>query len=110
MLILLAGAAVAAEPSLSDLAFLAGHWRSTDGHAEEVWTHPTATVMVGAGRIEVGPGKVCTESLRIEADASGVRYVASPSGQAPTVFALTSLDAGRAVFENPQHDFPQRIR
>lgn len=108
-ILLLVGVALAAEPSLMDLAFLAGHWRSDDGAAEEVWTTPTPTVMVGAGRVTLASRKVSTEALRIEADAGGIRYVASPTGQATTAFALTSLEGAKVVFENPAHDFPQRI-
>jgi hypothetical protein len=33
-----------------------------------------------------------------------------PNGRAPaTPFAMTSHAEQRAVFENPEHDFPQRI-
>jgi hypothetical protein len=36
-------------------------------------------------------------------------YEVSPSGRAPTVFTSISLDDGGVVFENLQHDFPQRV-
>jgi hypothetical protein len=35
--------------------------------------------------------------------------VVSPSGQATTVFTSTSVGETSIVFENLQHDFPQRI-
>ena len=42
--------------------------------------------------------------------ANGViAYVARPSGQAQAEFLMTGHAAGKLVFENPQHDFPQRI-
>ena len=36
-------------------------------------------------------------------------FIASPSGQAPTVFPLLRISDAEATFENPQHDFPQRV-
>ena len=37
-------------------------------------------------------------------------YLASPKGrQPPTPFALKSVTADGVVFENTEHDFPQRI-
>ena len=35
--------------------------------------------------------------------------LATPSGQERTVFPATEVTDARAVFENPEHDFPQRI-
>ena len=45
--------------------------------------------------------------LRVEANGE-INYVAKPSGQAETAFKLIRANATEAVFENPQHDFPQR--
>lgn len=49
------------------------------------------------------------ESLRIEARADGVFYVATPEGEPTTAFRLTRSTADEVVFENPQHDFPTTI-
>lgn len=51
------------------------------------------------------------EYLRVEADAeAGLRYVAHPMAREGTAFALARLAEGLAEFENPEHDFPERIR
>jgi hypothetical protein len=52
---------------------------------------------------------VSFEFLRIQATPEGVVYFASPRGAAPTPFKLAELGEKRVVFENRQHDFPQRI-
>jgi len=52
---------------------------------------------------------VSFEFLRIQATAEGVVYFASPRSRPPVPFALVESGARRAVFENKQHDFPQRI-
>ncbi|MEZ6235035.1 MAG: DUF6265 family protein [Phycisphaerales bacterium] len=49
------------------------------------------------------------EFLRIVERDGGLVYIAQPNGAAPTQFVLTEIDANRAVFMNPRHDFPQRI-
>ena len=105
-------AAVADDAAL--LEWLAGCWerRSADGVYEEQWMAPLAGEMFGVSRT-VMKGKLSGfEFLRISLDTESgdVRYTAMPSGQATTVFTLVSLVAGqRLVFENPAHDFPQRI-
>ena len=35
--------------------------------------------------------------------------IASPSGQETAEFQLKKLDDNEVVFENPDHDFPQRV-
>jgi hypothetical protein len=36
-------------------------------------------------------------------------YLAQPGGRAPVQFRLTARTRTGATFENPAHDFPQRI-
>ncbi len=48
--------------------------------------------------------------MQIRAVADGqLAFIAMPSGQRTTVFPLLRLGQTEAVFENPQHDYPQRI-
>jgi len=49
------------------------------------------------------------EFLRVVERDGGLVYVAQPGGAPATEFVLTELGTTRAVFENPRHDFPQRI-
>ncbi len=46
--------------------------------------------------------------LRQQADGSVV-FIAQPAGRGETAFTLQPGSPGAAVFENPQHDFPQRV-
>ena len=52
---------------------------------------------------------VSFQFLRIQALTDGLVYFASPRSQPPVAFALVEAGDKRAVFENKQHDFPQRI-
>jgi len=45
----------------------------------------------------------------VEARADGVYYVAHPKARPGTDFKLVRCEGAEAVFENLQHDFPQRI-
>ena len=112
MLVLTLAAALAAPPATIDqMAWLTGCWIQTkpNGVVEALWMGPGGGVMLGMGRT-VRDGKLRDhEFVRIvEADGS-LAYVAEPSGQAKAAFPLKSLTADEAVFEDPAHDFPQRV-
>lgn len=97
--------------ALDELAWLAGHWQgSADGVVtEELWLAPAGGLMLGLHR-EVAPGRPAAfEYLRIEVRGLGPVYVASPGGGAATEFPMVASGPMEAVFENPGHDFPQRI-
>lgn len=96
---------------LEDLAWMAGHWvgSSSDVVTEELWTAPAGGVMLGIRR-DVSQGRPAFfEYLRIEACTSGLVYVASPRGVGTTEFVLVRVGDTEVVFENRDHDFPQRI-
>lgn len=103
------GAAV--EPSVDNLAWLAGCWRGTmDGVVmEEIWMAPAGGVMLGLHRDRSPDGSVFFEYLRIVATEGRIDYIASPSGRGETDFRLVEMGQTRVVFENFEHDFPKRI-
>lgn len=107
-----APAAPKADPAaLEPLAFMAGCWEGTqDGiKSEECWLAPAAGLMVGMHRDLLPNGRTSFEFLRIEAQPTGVVYLASPRGAPATPFGMAHAGSGRAEFANAQHDYPQRI-
>jgi hypothetical protein len=65
--------------------------------------------LLGVGRT-VGGGKTLEfEFLQIREEDHGLFYVAKPSNQPEASFKLTAHSADSVTFENPTHDFPQRI-
>ena len=99
--------------SIADLGWMAGRWVSeTEGRwTEESWSSPRGGVMLGHSRAGRGETLREFEFLRLAAGADGaLAYLAQPGGQAPTSFRLVARDGTSATFENPSHDFPQRIR
>ena len=100
------------EPALTHLNWLTGSWASdADGtRSEEHWTQASAGTMFGVNRTMRGGKTVFFEFLRIEARPDGVYYIAAPLGRHPPVeFRLTDAGPDKVTFENPQHDYPQRI-
>jgi hypothetical protein len=90
---------------------MAGTWRGEEGGVvmEEHWMEPGGGMMPGLHR-DVRAGKrTAFEYLRIEEGPEGLIYQASPQGAPATPFLLRTLEPRKAVFENPGHDFPQRI-
>ena len=97
--------------TVSGLAWMAGAWGATiDGiEMEEHWTSAKAGTLIGMHR-DVAKGRtVSFEFLRVEEQNGGLVYLSCPKGAAVTPFRLVEAGPSRAVFANPQHDFPQRI-
>lgn len=101
-----------AKPTLDSLAWMAGSWSGTSRgiEMEEQWTEPKGNSMIGMHR-DVGKGRTLGfEFLRIEQTGDAIVYLSMPGGRSPaTPFPLKEVDGKRVVFENPSHDFPQRI-
>jgi len=95
---------------VAELSWLAGCWHHEEAGrvSEECWMAPRAGMMLGLHR-DVRAGRPFFEYLRIADHDGGVAYLASPRGREPTAFRLIENGAQRAVFANPEHDFPQRI-
>ena len=106
-------AAQTAKPSLDALAWMAGSWNGADARGvqmEEHWTAPKGNSMIGIHRDVAGGKTRLFEFLRIEQQADQIVYLSMPNGRSPaTPFPLKDVTGSRVVFENPTHDFPQRI-
>lgn len=103
----------APETRADDLAWLAGRWLSeANGRwTEENWTVPRGGAMLGTSRSGRGETMREFEFLRVAPGADGViAYHAQPGGRPPVAFRLVGREGTSATFENPAHDFPQRIR
>ncbi len=115
-LILLVGAAsavTAAAAELASLDWLLGNWQRTGMAAgtsgAEHWRRQ-ADVLEGEGRSYRQGELRFQERLRIIDEGGQLYYVADVAGNpAPVRFALVAQGVQSVVFENLQHDFPQRI-
>lgn len=102
--------AAAAAPELPE--WMAGSWTTAGGAdewTEEWWTPPRAGIMLGAGRSGKADALGFFEHMRILCDGDGVIFCALPQGRAGTCFRAVSSGSSSITFENPAHDFPQRV-
>jgi len=97
---------------IAALSWLEGTWSGQSGSMtmEEHWTSPRGGALLGMHRDVKGSRMLSFEFLRIEVTDGVVTNWASPKSAPPTPFRLKEMGPGRrVVFENPEHDFPQRI-
>ncbi|MBL8948236.1 MAG: hypothetical protein JNK45_33995 [Myxococcales bacterium] len=108
----------AALDPLAELAWVVGAWSATvEGTTTiETWcpvpaTDQGAARWIGDNRTRKGEREVAFEWVAIEGQGASSVYLAQPSGRTPPArFDRVASDRPRAaVFENPAHDFPQRL-
>ncbi len=106
-------AGIAGANPLARLAWLQGCWGAAAGAeagSVEQWSSPAGGTMIGASRTIRGNKTVDYEFLQIrEIEPNVLAYIPQPQGRAPTVFRMSKQSDNETVFENPAHDFPQRI-
>lgn len=99
---------------VDDLGWIAGCWEINDTAKNRVvseqWMKPAGGVMLGMARTVRNGKAVNWEFTRLIEKDGSVFYVAKPSqNAAETFFKLVRSSANEAAFEDPNHDFPQRI-
>ena len=111
----LAHPAVTQQPSMriGQLSWIAGCWRESgrggNRVVDEQWMTPSGGTMLGMSRTVRNDSLLEFEHLQILQRAGVLIYHAEPSGQPPADFVASTVSDTLVVFENPQHDFPQRI-
>lgn len=97
-------------PEMAKLGWISGCWKSEGNvQTEEHWTKLEGQSMLGIGRTIANGKTVSHEFLQIRERDEGIFYIAQPNGGTAVSFKLVKINDNEAVFENPQHDFPQRI-
>jgi len=96
---------------ITAVAWLQGCWQSTAGErlVEEQWTAPRAGIMLSMGRTIRANQLIEYEWVLLREKDGALEYEAHPSAQASAVFTSRTATADEVVFENPTHDFPQRV-
>jgi hypothetical protein len=94
------------------LAKLLGVWEGIQGSGiyHEEWRQLSDTLLEGRAYL-VKKGEITNpENLKIVIEDGQVYYIADVShNEAPVRFRMTSCSDTILVFENPSHDFPQKI-
>jgi uncharacterized protein DUF6265 len=70
---------------------------------------PRGGLMLGSGRTTRGDTLLDFEQTRIVVRGGRLVFAASPMGQPPAEFPGVAVSDSAVTFENPEHDFPQRV-
>jgi len=88
-----------------------GTWKMISDKIEyyEEWRLINDSELIGIGfSIEQGD-TVLSEELYVKKFADTWAYVALPVNQTITLFALSEYSESKFIFENEEHDYPQKI-
>ena len=100
---------------LVPFTWLAGTWempRPKGGYRLETWMQKDSKTLSGKGLRVIGMDTTHLEVIELYASDGDVWYVPTVPDQnnaQPVAFKLVSSGDLHYVFENPRHDFPQRI-
>jgi len=88
-----------------------GLWKMEIENAEiyEEWQLVNKNELIGTSYSLENGIKIINENLWIKKFADQWAYIAKPSNQNITLFALIEHSPKKLLFENKEHDFPQRI-
>lgn len=94
--------------------WLIGHWenRSNERIDFENWTRLNDSTYQGHSESFNGSETISSEQISLQQRGGKLYYiptVKNQNGGKPVRFALTSSSKNQLVFENPEHDFPQKI-
>lgn len=99
---------------IDSLHWLIGNWQniSPQGHFQENWKKINDTLFTGEGSLIAGNDTMFYETIRLEQRGTYLYYIAVVRGQnnnEPVSFRLTSYGNHQFIFQNPDHDYPQKI-
>lgn len=94
--------------------WLIGNWQkqTEKGVLTESWQKLDDSTLVGQSYFIDGVDTLSSESIRIEQRNRKLFYIPTVKGQNNGMvvnFNLTSVNDSSLIFENPEHDFPQKI-
>jgi len=100
---------------LDKLNWMLGNWTGImeEGIVTERWEKSNDTLFSGESFFIKGFDTLSRETISLQQQDSTIFYIPLVEGQndnKPVYFKLTFSDGTIAVFENPGHDFPQKIK
>ncbi len=97
---------------MQKLLWIVDKWvsQSENSTSYEHWEKTNETLYTGGSETIKNGDTVFAEKLKIELIEGKVYYIADVAhNPAPVKFLLTEVNDNSAIFENPDHDFPQKI-
>lgn len=101
-------------PQLEQASWLLGNWGHAipEGRFVEQWEQENDSVYAGKSFFIAENDTTFAEYIQLTEDHGKLKYIVSVKGQngeEPVAFTLTQASDRQLVFENPQHDFPDKI-
>ncbi|WP_306253942.1 DUF6265 family protein [Parvularcula sp. IMCC14364] len=95
-----------------DFSWVEGCWQADQGQTKEIWSEEFGGVRFGYAVTLNEQGKAgFYEQMVIHETDKGWAFTALTRGNGlPVSFPLVGTASQEATFENPDHDFPQKIR
>ncbi|MET0759371.1 MAG: DUF6265 family protein [Flavobacterium sp.] len=95
-------------------SWLVGEWGNTskEGVLTETWTKENDSTFLGKTYFITGKDTAFTESIQLMQKKDQLLYIPTISDQNEgkhVTFTLTTSSDNQLVFENKEHDFPQKI-
>lgn len=96
------------------LYWLSGNWlmESDEGITTEHWVIKNDSTLNGKSSFRIGKDTVSSEEMVLQQRQGVITYNPTVRGQnngRAVVFTMMEMNDTSVVFENPGHDFPQRI-
>ncbi|OGO76924.1 MAG: hypothetical protein A2Y23_08810 [Clostridiales bacterium GWB2_37_7] len=101
-------------PELKKTEWLLGAWQkqSAKGILTESWLQLNDSTFIGRSFFVSGGDTLSSESIRLEQRNNKLYYIPTVADQnegKAITFVKTSMTDSAVIFENPEHDFPQKI-
>jgi len=99
---------------IEKVKWISGEWqnKSKDGILTESWERINDTVFNAVCYFVHGKDTLHNEKISLLQSDNAIIYsptVKGENGNRPVHFKITSVNANELVFENPKHDYPQKI-
>lgn len=99
---------------LEKVNWLVGEWGNTskEGNLTETWKQENDSTLLGESYVTIEIDTVFYEKVVLQQKNDSLFYTVKAKGQnneKPVSFYLSSASGNQLVFENPKHDFPNKI-
>lgn len=100
--------------SVENANWLIGRWEnnSAEGNLSEFWTKANDSTLLGESYFAIKSDTVFGEKVELSQRGNDFIYearVAKQNDEKPVPFKLTSSSEKEMIFENPEHDYPNKI-
>lgn len=94
--------------------WLIGTWenKSAEGNLKEIWNKVNDSTYEGQSYFIKGKDTIHFEKIQLQQKGEELTYSPTVRGQnddQPVTFPLTNASDKELIFENPKHDYPQKI-